>query len=320
MSELANVILAFFTIGSVSGSDATLAVFAAYLGAISFVGTTGMAVVQAIKEVLPLRAWYQRWRVRQWFNAHLNLTNQIAASLPSREAEMGARANRNSERESEQEGIQRQEPSTYAVIEASISKTEHRRAAALAAKAPRATRKQTAANPRQPSPDAVTVVEMDLVALAVDGDYTALYSLEPEQMTSQLKTAFQMALNAPHRHEALLRIAGAFADQEDLVCILSPVPQDNAQRLAFADARSRVGQQLQRAVDALSISVAYRWQSWIHLLALLVCFAITAVIVKIGAHQPMLANLVAITVTGLLATFVAPLARDLVAAIGKLRG
>ncbi len=57
MREIANAIQNFF------GESQDLG---AYLGAMAAIGVAAMALIQAAKDVFPLRRWYQRARLRKW--------------------------------------------------------------------------------------------------------------------------------------------------------------------------------------------------------------------------------------------------------------
>ncbi len=58
MREIANAIQNFF------GESQDLG---AYLGAMAAIGVAAMALIQAAKDVLPIRRWFQRMRLQKWF-------------------------------------------------------------------------------------------------------------------------------------------------------------------------------------------------------------------------------------------------------------
>src|SRR5712692_6932395 len=227
--------------------------------ALAAVGVISMAFLQTIKDVLPVRRWFQAWWVGGW------LTEQAAG--------------------------------TPALATGAVN---------------------------------VAAAQTDLVRLATSGDRAALYDLAIEQVTAQMNAAAQMVLDFPWRHEHLFRCLAAQADAEDLRRLLDARPPEGGPRRelsaedksALIDARNRVTHQVQRSLDGLMISAGFRWKLCLQLAS----FVVSALIVWAGLmlfvrepievfvrHLPLYAAL------ALLGGFLAPVARDLVAALQHVR-
>jgi len=173
----------------------------------------------------------------------------------------------------------------------------------------------------------VLEVEQLLIALAVDGESGALYQLEAEQMVAQIKAAFASAMDAPHKYGTLVALASCFSEEADIVEVLGGPPANpdaKAERARYSDARTRVFQQFQRAADALLVRINFRWKSKLQLVAAAICIGLTHMVLMGNFFTSagtigLLWLIVQAFVTALLAAFFAPIARDVVAAIGQLR-
>lgn len=172
--------------------------------------------------------------------------------------------------------------------------------------------------------------EEDLIRLATSGDRAALFDLPIEQVTGQMNAAAQIVLDFPWEHEHLFRCLAAQAPAVDLAALLGarppaegPRPPLSAEaRSAQIDARNRVTHQVQRGLDGLQISAGFRWKLYLRGASI----AVSAVIVGLGlallAEEPpelFLLHLPLYVVTAIVGGFVAPVARDLVAALEGLR-
>lgn len=170
----------------------------------------------------------------------------------------------------------------------------------------------------------------DLVDLATAGESGCLYELAIEQLAGQVNAATQVVLDYPTQHEALLRILAYGASEEDLRSLFGPpprrrtgeMPEPERQALTtFVDARNRVTHQIQRSLDALQITIGSRWKWLLQLCSII--FSGFFIFVALALFAPgsvatprrMLFGLV----VAILGGFLAPVARDLVAALQGLR-
>ncbi len=170
--------------------------------------------------------------------------------------------------------------------------------------------------------------ETVLIRLATSGDRDALYDLPIEQVSGQMNSAAQLVLDFPWRYEDLFRCLTAQADVEDVRRLLDARPPERGPRpvlgaddkAALIDARNRVTHQVQRSLDGLQIAAGYRWKFWLQVASIVLSGLLVWIglmlFVKDSAPVRHLLVSAAMAVAG---GFVAPVARDLVAALQQLR-
>jgi hypothetical protein len=227
-----------------------------FLMAASAVGVVAMAFIQTLKDMFPLRAWFQRRAVAKWLGT-------------------------------------------------------------------------SAGNPGR-SPEAA---ETDLVHLATDGDGNAFYGLPIEQLCGQINATLQVVLGYPSRHSELLHCLASGANPDDVNLLISAssqpervitpadqlTPQQRIDLTQLSDARNRVGQQAQRSVDGLQISVGSRWEYWLKLASIILSVGLAILALFLVNEGDITQKLVGGTLAGVLGGFLAPVSRDLIAALEQLR-
>jgi len=221
--------------------------------AMAAIGVVTMAFIQTIKDMLPVRRWFQRYFVQNWLKRG------------------------------------------FSTPEAAF--------------------------------DALMSSERDLIKLTAAGDVDAFYDLATEQLCGQINAAAQILVEYPSRYRSLLDCLAAGADPEDIAKLVSPPDFVSLDRDALSqgqqkevtavfDARNRLSHYIQRNIDALQISMGFRWK----FLLQIVSFAISFAIAFFGVFQINRPDhLVAGLLVGGMAGFLAPVARDLVAALQQLR-
>ncbi len=240
--------------------DAIYAKAFGFATALAAVGVISMAFIQTIKDVLPVRRWFQAQWVRRWLR---DQARQVPPTLTA--------------------GV-------------------------------------TSGN----------TAEVDLVRLATSGDRAALYDLPIEQVTGQMNTAAQMVLDFPWLHQDLLCCLAAQADAGDLRRLLHAVPPvagprpvlSADEKSALIDARNRVTHQVQRSLDGLMISAGFRWKFYLQLASFLVSALIVWAGLVLFVHEPItvfVSHLPLYVALSVLGGFLAPVARDLVAALQQIR-
>jgi hypothetical protein len=185
--------------------------------------------------------------------------------------------------------------------------------------------KSPAAAGSAPDPIAAETV---LLGLATGGDEHAFYDLSAEQLVAQMSAAAQITLDYPRRYGGLIEILAAGADRADveIVCSVgSPraaVTSNGTLPADYTDARTRVGHRIQRNLDGLQISMSDRWQLWLQSASLVVSVIIVeiAILVQIanGGKDP-IASLAGGLLVGIIGGYLAPVARDITAALQSLR-
>lgn len=87
----------------------------------------------------------------------------------------------------------------------------------------------------------------------------------------------------------------------------------------YVDARGRVAHQVQRSIDAVQIAIGSDWKCSLQAAAFIVSFAVAFLGIWLESGDTTLLKLATGSITGLFAGFLAPVARDLVAALESLR-
>jgi|GEM_PF-1132218 len=229
--------------------------FVAYLLALAALGTLSMSIIQALKNLLPMREVFQSHRTRWWLARHLR---QAAERFLE--------------------------------------------------------------DPQKHPLSALTLddVENELVLIAADGNRRAFYNSEGEDFLRQLTAVGRLVLNYPTNqgqyisYGALLAVMASNIAARDLQILAaeSGPAQDKL------DARNRVQLQITQAINAFQLSSSWWWQNGLHIaaflcstgLAYLACWLASG---GVDSHLSVL-------VTSALASFLAPVARDLVSAITNL--
>ncbi len=228
--------------------------------ALAAVGVISMAFLQTVKDVLPLRRWFQAAWVRGWLRAQATQSPAIT---------------------------------TAGAVNAGTA-------------------------------------EADLVRLATSGDRNALYDLAIEQVTGQMNAAAQMVLDFPWRNPHLFRCLAAQADVDDIRRLLDARPPERGPRpatsaedkAALIDARNRVTHQVQRSLDGLMISAGFRWKLYLQVASIVLSGLIVWAGLMLFVREPIevfVRHLPLYLALAVLGGFLAPVARDLVAALQQLR-
>lgn len=184
--------------------------------------------------------------------------------------------------------------------------------------------------------DDVTTAEKDLIKLTMAGDAEAFYDSSIEDLSVQMKGAVPLILDYPDRHEALLRCLARESGPGDIDLLLSPPPADvflkppahctpdekEAIR-QYAAAKTRVGRQVRCAIDAIQARIEFRWKRRLqilsHQLSAVLGFIAVLAAAKSDAKPGIVSSIGVAIMVGFLAGCVAPVARDLVAAVEKWR-
>jgi hypothetical protein len=253
------------------GVEAASSSITAFVTAMAGVGTLSMALIQAIKDMFPVRRLYQRG----WMQKHLRELAAVCAknglfipSVPEESASTGSR---------------------------------------------------TRSEPVDP-----TIAERQLIELATAGQRDAFYDLQIDQLCGQITAASQIAIDYPHRYAHLVLCLGAHADSKDFARVFQESPQygerSQSETAIFVDARNRIAHQVQRATDAIQIACGFQWK-WVMQLCAIVLSGMIALWAYLYANpaRPAASSAFVFVSAGILGGFLAPVARDLVAALQSLR-
>ena len=154
--------------------------------------------------------------------------------------------------------------------------------------------------------------------------HNALFALELDRMMGQIQDAADAALSNPAVFPDLYLFLTAGVGTEDVVtwygwASTPPVQSSEDRALAKrqADTYARLRQLIRRRLDALQLTAAYRWQT----LNQFASVALGAVLLFVSLlwQGPQKASVWSMVVASVLGGFVAPVAKDLVIALKKVR-
>ncbi len=232
------------------------------------IGTISMALLQTAKNTLPLRRWFQKYRLLRW------LTNSASQRCPCNE---------------------------------------------------------------RPDP---LKAENDLISLVTSGDRNAFYNLPIEDLCAQMKGVITVILDYPSLHQDLLYCFASGAKPEDIRKMLQPPSVETFLRHGehssheekhaireYAAAKTRLSVQVACSIDAIRMSIGFRWKLWMQIISLVLSAVLGVVALYLGIindpNNPQApgfpTKLGTTLIIGLLSGFLAPVARDLVAAVEKWR-
>jgi len=167
----------------------------------------------------------------------------------------------------------------------------------------------------------VKIVEKELVVIGAGGDTAAFYSVQGDEFVKQLTNIGRLVLNYPTNpgryvcYSSVLAVLASNITKADFDLMnqasKGPTPQ---QKL---DAFNRVQQQMTQSINAFCTTSTWWWQNGLHVAAFVTSFILAYFAVRLGMGG--VKSPLAVVLTALLAAFLAPVARDLVAAIQKLR-
>ena len=163
-------------------------------------------------------------------------------------------------------------------------------------------------------------LEEDLLQIAAAGNAGALYDAELEDVCVQLSAATQMLVDYPGQAPDLLRRIARASRAGDLDLIIEKdgsQPDSPHDRQLVFDARNRVRALTHRSVETFKLSTAAHWRRRMQIAAFIlsVLISLVALIMTGGLrNRPF-----AVFLTALFAGFLAPVARDLLAAVQQLR-
>lgn len=164
-----------------------------------------------------------------------------------------------------------------------------------------------------------------LVDLATGGNDQAFYELPTEKLVAQMNAAAHLALDYPQHYLPLLAVLSAGVADEDFKLVTNvgsarAAVSDGKLPPEYTDARTRLSHMVQRNLDGLQISMGSRWRLCLQGWAMVLSIGLTEVAIFIQADSTeMLKTAFAGLLLGIVGGYMAPVARDLVAAVQSLR-
>jgi hypothetical protein len=258
----------------------------------SLVGALSMALLQTLKDIFPIRSWFQKARLRKWYEDKQGKMSKLFQPENRQKFTDFLKFQGLTD-----DQIQKY-LGGYSYANDSTSKSSFE------------------------------VFQYQLLSLSTDGNESAFYDLPIEQMCGQMNTCAQLAIEYPIRFTNVLSPLVASADPLDIYLLfLLPTPiqgMDNPDTKAinslYSEARNRIGHHIQRAVDAIQISFGSSWKKYMQVASIILSGLICALGVGFLDTQMTIFQRIALAlVSAVLGGFLAPVARDLVAALQKLR-
>lgn len=155
----------------------------------------------------------------------------------------------------------------------------------------------------------------------------ALFALELEKMMGQIQSAADLALSNPGAYPELYLFLTAGADPDVArnwrlqwsALSQAQLSQDKDLAKTAADAYSRLSQFVRRKLDSFQLATSYHWKQWNQTRAVVLGgLLLLATLVYITPPKS-LSALLTILLVSLLGGFAAPVAKDLVVALKKVR-
>jgi hypothetical protein len=231
-----------------------------YVGALAIAGTIAMAILQIIKELTPLRRWYQRHWLECWFKDRAEKFKQrYNADAPP-----------------------------YYQFSADVPQSE-------------------------------------LVELATGGETNAFYDLDLEQLVAQMNAAAQIALEYPQLYFTLLAVLSQGAEIDDVRKVQKSSEKgtekgtDKQSDRDVLDARNRVGHRIQRNLDGIQIALGSRWKFYMQAVSIILTILFVEIAIFLNVKENTGGALIAGILLGTVGGYLAPVTRDIVAALQNLR-
>jgi hypothetical protein len=185
--------------------------------------------------------------------------------------------------------------------------------------------------------------EQDIVLLAADGNAVALCDADGDEFCKHLGAVAQLVVDFPSEYRVLLGTIACNMEKEDYHLLIGdsagapgrtaaqaqahsrkpaqPDEDSSSARQKWLDAKNRVRMQAVQSISAFQLRNSWTWGALMGVASFLISFVLALLALKQGANQSFADFLFAPATLGtaLLAAFLAPVARDLVAAIEKLR-
>lgn len=253
-----------------------------FLTAVAAVGVLSMAIIQTIKDMLPVRNWFQQYFVRRW------LRNK--AELASMKWQLWIK-----ERGQNwffEEGIKDDPPSS----------------------APSTQQAEQDLIKLATDGDREALYALPIEQLCGQLNAAMQVALDRPQDYKDLMQCLVCLADPVDVARVMFPPREAKAPR--------PPEEGDAQRRydSFVDARNRVTHQAQRAIDALQIKAGFRWKFYLQAASIVLSGVIAGVGISwFGNIQDLGVRFLTALGVGILSGFLAPVARDLVASLQQLR-
>jgi len=162
-----------------------------------------------------------------------------------------------------------------------------------------------------------SIAERQLIELATGGDSSAFYSMPPEDLGPQIILASQIALDDPKAYMPLLVVLFAHLGEADITLVAEGPLQNGSKSQEYMYARERAARRIQRNIDGARLTIGNRWKLRMQLASISMTVLIIEIAVCIESHDAW--NALLALPLAVIGGYLAPISRDLVAALQQLR-
>lgn len=156
----------------------------------------------------------------------------------------------------------------------------------------------------------------EIVELSAGNAESALFSLPVEDMVALMKLAIPVLIDEANRYPSTLLTLSFGASATDLLLVLQGQPPNDSPQ-AYFDARARVTRRMERTLDGICIAITDRWRFRMQVISLgMTTIFVMIVMFSKGAGPGALLLSIPIGIVG---GYFAPITRDLLAALQRLR-
>jgi hypothetical protein len=159
--------------------------------------------------------------------------------------------------------------------------------------------------------------EAQLVTLATGGNPSALYSMAAEDMIPVMNLAALIVLDEPRRYLSLLRALSAGVAQEDFKTVCAG-PDSLSDIRPYMLARERAARRIQRNLDGARLALGSAWKLRMQVTSIGLTILIIEATVLSAPPISTLKLILAVPIA-LVGGYLAPITRDLLAALQQLR-
>lgn len=183
----------------------------------------------------------------------------------------------------------------------------------------------------------VNGAELELLRLATDNDYSAFYGAELESLAAQFSGAALLVLDYPRLSGELYRLLTVHATKEDADLLLQdhapfvPIPglverqytvdqltESAKKRHKLTETRNRIRHQVTQSIASFQVSASSKWQRKLKIWSWIVSAALTMTAYFLSGESK--DKIGWALLLSAIAGFLAPIARDVLAALQRLRG
>lgn len=174
-------------------------------------------------------------------------------------------------------------------------------------------RQATCVREEPQAPIIAAEAENTIIQMGADGERKAFFEMDGDALFQQLTQVLQLAVDYPLNYPKVVTVVASRAAAHDMQVVLGKTSANEIER---SDAQRRVRQQVLQGLAALQVQTAQTWKNGMRCASFAVSFSIAYLALWWGKGEK---SLIEFALVALLSALLAPVARDLVIAVEKLR-